>query len=647
VPPLEQTESLVESVEPNAWAQGSELRSGRDESTRIESPGARARTGNTGRSESAKPLPPPPPVRGRRPKRRNDNPAERIGRVLGSYRLLDVLGKGGMGCVYRAEHIKLGRAVALKLLRSDYAERRDAVARFFQEARAVNRIRHRNIVDVTDFVELDDGTTVIIMELLDGSSLGRWARKRDVPGPQILAMLIQICDALIAAHKVGIVHRDLKPDNIFVVPTGDGAEIVKLLDFGVAKLLTRDEEDYGLETAAGSVIGTPAYMSPEQAGGMPVDGRSDVYSLGAIMYELFTGTPMFRAKSFGEYVRKHLNEHPTPPRETPGGRDMDEALETVILTCLAKQADDRYDSVTELREDLLHLLGAVDTSLPADATILPSSERRSNSGIGRVSSGAAPVPSVHSLSTAALSPRRRPPTAEPLVAHETAMAVGGVPTTVVQHKSSHTGLWIAALGAVAAISIVAVVLLTRGNNESKTEQAQPSAAADVLPDEGPVEVSKATTALVVTPLDDTGDDGADDVPEADPVTVRFKSKPRGTVYPQGSKKALCPTPCDVTIDPADGGSADRRDFVIRRKGYEDSAIAIDLHAPEETVNVVLERRTSSKRPVRTKPTPPTPVDVDDPPPADTPKPTTDDNVLEPKLPKDIDPSDTLNPFGNK
>ncbi|MEO8702090.1 MAG: serine/threonine-protein kinase, partial [Kofleriaceae bacterium] len=281
-------------------ALGTHEKRSREERTRIESPGGQKRTppppqavarGSGGR-------PPPIPARG------SEEP-ERIGTTLGSYKILELLGKGGMGYVFRAEHVKLGREVALKQLRSDYARRRDAVARFFQEARTVNRVRHRNIVDVTDFVELDDGTTFIIMELLSGQSLGKWART-GVDMPRALAVLVQICDGLGAAHSVGVVHRDLKPDNIIVIPTSDGAELVKLLDFGVAKLLNRDDEDVGFQTAAGSVIGTPAYMSPEQAGGMLVDARSDIYSLGAIMYELFCGQPMFRGRSFGEYVRKHL-----------------------------------------------------------------------------------------------------------------------------------------------------------------------------------------------------------------------------------------------------------------------------------------------------------------------------------------------------
>ncbi|HEV7555971.1 MAG TPA: serine/threonine-protein kinase, partial [Kofleriaceae bacterium] len=296
-----------EDVDVDAESQPS-LAIGTHDHTKAESPQGRARPISR------------PDVRGSggRPAPRSDDPEAYIGETLGVYRVAQLLGKGGMGYVYRAEHVKLGREVALKLLRADYSRRRDSVARFFQEARTVNRVRHRNIVDVTDFVELDDGTTFIIMELLTGTSLGRWART-GIDLPRALAVLVQICDGLGAAHAVGVVHRDLKPDNVVVVPTSDGAELVKLLDFGVAKLLNRDDEDIGFQTAAGSVIGTPAYMSPEQAGGMSLDHRSDIYSLGAIMYELFCGQPMFRGRSFGEYVRKHLTEQPVPPRQTAMG----------------------------------------------------------------------------------------------------------------------------------------------------------------------------------------------------------------------------------------------------------------------------------------------------------------------------------------
>ncbi len=289
-----------------------------------------------------------------------------IGHTLGSYKLLSILGKGGMGCVFKAEHIKLGREVALKVLRSDYAKRKDAVARFFQEARAVNKIRHRNIVDITDLVELDDGTVFIIMEFLDGlplSKLMRAAAKAEPDTVRILNLLIQICDGLTAAHSVGIVHRDLKPDNIVVTINYEGKEHVTLLDFGVAKLLEKGKgDDIGLNTVAGSVVGTPAFMSPEQAGGLQVDGRADIYSLGAIMYEMFARQPLFRGKSFKDFVRMHLNEMPVTPSKTKGGANIDPAIEATIMMCLQKSPNARFQSAKQLRADLLSLLSSVETS---------------------------------------------------------------------------------------------------------------------------------------------------------------------------------------------------------------------------------------------------------------------------------------------
>jgi eukaryotic-like serine/threonine-protein kinase len=288
--------------------------------------------------------------------------AAMFGAVLGSYRIVRLLGEGGMGQVFEAEHTLLGRRVALKLLRPEYAVKRDAVRRFFQEARAVNTIGHKNIVDVTDFVELQSGETFIIMEFLQGKDLGDLQRETTDPIPlhQAMRISLQICDALEAAHEKGIVHRDLKPDNIFVI--GQMSDLtVKLLDFGVAKLLRNEEGSDSYQTAAGAVIGTPAYMSPEQAAGIPVDNRSDIYSLGAILYELFTGHPVFRAKSFGEFVIKHMNHTPTLPRDLQNAPRIPAALEHVIMRCLEKDPNSRYQAVTELREDLARATATVET----------------------------------------------------------------------------------------------------------------------------------------------------------------------------------------------------------------------------------------------------------------------------------------------
>ena len=528
-----------------------------DEHTKVESPAAR--NNPSSRPERASSVPPPLP-------RNLDDPELRLDQVLGTYRLMELLGKGGMGYVYRAEHTKLGREVALKLLRADYARRRDAVSRFFQEAKTVNRVRHRNIVDVTDFVELDDGTTFIIMELLRGSSLGKWSRS-GVDLPRALAVLVQICDGLGAAHAVGVIHRDLKPDNVIVVPTSDGAELVKLLDFGVAKLVNRDDEDVGFQTQAGSVIGTPAYMSPEQAGGMAVDQRSDIYSLGAIMYELFCGQPLFRGRSFGEYVRKHLTESPMPPRQTKGGENIDPQLEALIMRCLGKEPEQRFGHILELRDGLLHMLGA---DMHMGAMQPPSGLYRQ-------------VPTV-------LAPQQLPPHLLPLPAPAPGMTTT-VPTPPpgpgMQHISSQVSQPVLAYG----YSAVAAPARTRpwGWFVGGACAVGLGVAAALFYVHTHGDAAPATQqAVVMTP---TVEPAPPETPPQKPrqIELRFDSLPSAGVYAEGHSAELCRTPCAFNVDLADGEATDHRNFVVRSEGYLDKTLAVDLGAAQREFRVTLER----------------------------------------------------------
>ncbi len=539
----------------------------RQERTRIESPGGRHKTPVPQQATKRAPTRPPPT-----PSKGSDDPDNRLGSTLGVYRLSELLGKGGMGYVYKAEHIKLGREVALKLLRGDYAKRRDAVLRFFQEAKTVNRVRHRNIVDVTDFVELDDGTTFIIMELLRGQSLGRWART-GVDLPRALAVLVQICDGLGAAHAVGVVHRDLKPDNVIVVPTSDGAELVKLLDFGVAKLLNRDDhdDDIGFQTAAGSVIGTPAYMSPEQAGGMAVDHRSDIYSLGAIMYELFCGQPMFRGRSFGEYVRKHLTEFPTPPRQTQNGANIDERLEGLILKSLAKDPNERFSHILELRDGLLHLLGGIETQPPGSIVLSHSSIR---SAPTMAPQHQMLPPHMLPLIPAMVTTQPTPGAASPSQAH---MAMSGQHSSlgysqfvVGQQSQQHekpTPLFVWFVGGAIAVGLGIGGALWYANK-------QPAATA--APAVAPVTSPTTTT----TPIEQ---------PAPKLVELRFDSLPSGGVFADGRSAELCQTPCSFNVDLGDGGPANQRAFVVRAEGYADSRVIVDFTGPQRDFSVSLAR----------------------------------------------------------
>jgi serine/threonine protein kinase len=553
----------------------------REERTKIESPGARVKTS----APPARGKPPPIPVG-------SDEP-DRVGQVLGSYRVLELLGRGGMGYVFRAEHVKLGREVALKLLRSDYARRRDAVARFFQEARTVNRVRHRNIVDVTDFVELDDGTTFIIMEFLRGQSLGKWART-GIDLPRALAVLVQICDGLGAAHQVDVVHRDLKPDNVIIVPTSDGAELVKLLDFGVAKLLNRDDEDVGFQTAAGSVIGTPAYMSPEQAGGMAIDARSDIYSLGAIMYELFCGQPMFRGRSFGEYVRKHLTENPVPPRQTPQGGEIDPRLEALILRSLEKEPDRRFAHIFELRDGLLGLLGGMETHPPTYASyasmVHPPSAVYSSVG--------APLPPVP-LPTAPIAPAPTPVGTSGLHAsqlyyssnHYSQISSLPPPTTGVQQRPTPWWVWTVGGAVAVALGITAAVWYANRSEpaavvaEPRPSPAPPPPPAPVTPTDEPAPTPQPTVAAI---------------------ELRFDSLPAAGVYADGRSAELCRTPCAHRVDPRDG---EQLTFVVRAAGYKDATLVVDLKGEQRDFKVSLDQlvadraepdRAEPDRPVRGK-----------------------------------------------
>jgi serine/threonine-protein kinase len=601
--------------------------------TKVESPGARGRTPapRSGKSSS------PPPVP------RRDSPETRVGAVLGSYRLVELIGKGGMGFVYRAEHTKLGREVALKLLRSDYARRRDSVARFFQEARTVNRIRHRNIIDVTDFVELDDGTTFIIMELLRGQSLGRWAREHfDLA--RALALLVQICDGLAAAHAVGVIHRDLKPDNVIVVPTGDGAELIKLLDFGVAKLVHREDEDLGLETAAGSVIGTPAYMSPEQAGGLVVDERADIYSLGAIMYELFTGTQMFRGRSFGEYVRKHLSEQPIPPRATARGATLPDAVEAVLLRCIEKEPARRYPTIEALREDLLGLLGGIETIDPAPRP-------------GRLPS---PLP----LRAPNYSSVREPPALTGRASR--------APWTEPPAAPPRRWLPIALIGGLGGAAIAIGIVAAQGSSGAATPAPAPARVAPApiaaVPPAPPPPPPVPTAHPIADP--DLAPPRPPAAPPRQPFDVRFDSTPSADVLVVGTSAPLCATPCTITIDPNDGGPLDLRTFTLHRDGYVDHAAEIDLAAPLVELEVTLTRAAGRSRPPRSRihhgptapVTPPVPVALAPAPapgpasdkPADPPNTVTDAPTGTPAGPgrprtprhgdPKVDPTATIDPF---
>src|SRR5450432_2196184 len=272
-----------------------------------------------------------------------------IGQQFGNYRVLSLLGEGGMGAVYLAEHPGIGRRVAVKVLHKQFTGDEQLLGRLLNEARAANAIRHPNIIEILDSGMREDGVPYLVMELLEGESLGQRIRRAGrLSIEDTIAFTLQTASALGAAHKKGIVHRDLKPDNLFVVPDphDPDRERIKVLDFGIAKL--QQSANDSVKTRTGTLMGTPIYMSPEQCRGTKtVDHRSDIYSLGIIFFEMLCGQPPFVSEGFGELVNMHLNV-PAPAPSTQRA-DIPPAIDAVVLKMLAKNPDDRFADMAEVQ----------------------------------------------------------------------------------------------------------------------------------------------------------------------------------------------------------------------------------------------------------------------------------------------------------
>ncbi len=297
---------------------------------------------------------------------------ELIGRTVGSYKITKMLGKGGMGSVYGGHHPVIGSRVAIKFLHPQYSTDEKIVERFFNEARAVNIIGHDNVLKILDLNVTDDNRHYFVMEYLHGRALQHIVQPNvpiglDITGP----ILLQMCNALQAAHDKGIIHRDLKPDNVYLITLQGRQNFVKVVDFGIAKLTDAEGASTG-KTQTGMVMGTPAYMSPEQGSGETnkIDARSDIYSLGVMMYQMATGRLPFPGTNFGEVLMGHLQKKPDAPRTINPQIQPD--YEAVILKCLEKRQDDRYQSMSALREAIFSVMQThgISAELPAaDETV--------------------------------------------------------------------------------------------------------------------------------------------------------------------------------------------------------------------------------------------------------------------------------------
>jgi serine/threonine protein kinase len=292
-----------------------------------------------------------------------------IGREIlgGQFRVLEKVGTGGMGSVYKASQPAMNRMVAIKILHPKLAGRKDLTSRFRREARAMSQLTHPNTAKVFMYGEAEeDGSLYIVMEMLEGKNLNQTVRKEGpMPVERAIPILIQVCGALQEAHDLGIVHRDLKPENIFLSKQGGIIDYPKVLDFGLAKVTERQMQPGSvILTQEGMVFGTPEFMSPEQAQGRILDARSDIYSLAVILYEVLTGKLPFSARTPMEYIQKHVMEPAILLNERVPERKFPKGLEDVLSRALKKKPDERFQSAAEFGEALRPYGGSAAAALP-------------------------------------------------------------------------------------------------------------------------------------------------------------------------------------------------------------------------------------------------------------------------------------------
>ncbi|MFK7987650.1 MAG: protein kinase [Sandaracinaceae bacterium] len=483
----------------------------------------------------------------------------RAGAEVDAYVIEYLLGSGGVGNVYAARHAQLDRQVALKHLRPEVARNAKIVQRFFDEARAANRVRHENIVEITDFREHEEFGAYLIMERLDGQDLADliFEMGQAIPVKRAIRIAQQTASALGAAHTAGIVHRDLKPDNIFLTPRGDG-DFVKVLDFGVAKLGEGVASANAFKTAAGTLLGTPAYMAPEQAMGQPVDHRTDIYALGVILFEMLTGALPFDAETAGEFIVLHATSAPRAVTEFRS--DAPAALVNLVERCLEKAPDDRPASMLEVEATLETVLRD-----PGPAALAPPAAPQFGSDFPTQPPAGEGGPET---TRAALSETEREATARI--------------TMPMPEPTPRSPWWI--LGPAVAFSALALG----------------AAFWIVSSREAPAPVAPVTEPAAPEAVEEPA---ATDEPEQAPaapaqIEVVFRSTPSGaTVRLEGQDEPLGQTPLSTTLLAREGTGR----FTFELDGYQPHEEALSLD--RDVLATVRLTRARRARPARARPAP--------------------------------------------
>ena len=406
--------------------------------------------------------------------------------IAGNYHIEKKLGEGGMGAVYLGKHVKMGRKSAIKVMTQSMAHDPDAIARFNREATNAARINHPNVCAIYDFGETTDGLIYLAMEFIEGQSLSDLLEQEGALSPGRAAAIFQQCgDALQAAHDLGIVHRDLKPDNIMLTKGKGGADVVKVVDFGIAKAATGEEGQKVTKT--GLVVGTPEYMSPEQLAGDKLDGRSDIYSIALVLYRMLTGTLPFQADNAQEVMIKRLTDEPLPLSAARPDVAFPEQLQTVMDKALQRMPGERYASAAELARDVAQAVSGMADTAPGpdteDATQLMSAQPKTKIAATRVGGGQA-APTVRGQKTRAPTP--------------------DTPTVAQQPPAPPKKKPVMAIAAAAVVVVLgggtAALMLSNGGNANPSSVTQDTAQSRVAsnptsqPGGNPTQLAGNTTA---------------------------------------------------------------------------------------------------------------------------------------------------------
>lgn len=528
--------------------------------------------------------------------------------VSGRYRVVKRLGEGGMGQVYLAIHDAIEKKIALKVLRPEYSAKEEIITRFQQEAISASRIKHPNVLEVFDFGMLDNGCAFLAMEFLQGNDVAdELVRLGSLETPRALRIVLQVCRALTSAHKAGVVHRDMKPDNIFLLRTDDGEEIVKIVDFGIAQLRNPDEEAKSDAkprrrlTKTGMIFGTPEYMAPEQAAGKAADLRVDVYATGIILFEMLTGAVPFTGDSFMAVLAAHLNDPAPSMMEYRPDLQISQELHNIVARMLAKKPEDRFQSMAEVSAALLSTPEAQGLSGSGEmpmSMLHPGSLTAPVLGSGHVTSAQFHQPS--SAATASTVPPVQPATSVKPASHtlEAATTSGQKPK-----KSNLVGIVAGVLGVGVLAGGGALAMMwpklfpAEGaeltNNPPAT--SEPESTVTVQP-----EASSATTALApstaappaasaassVEPTTAASGPAVAPVGATSKVRLTLETTPTGAKVSKGGFQVCDATPCEIEVDT--GEAVELSADLNGRKGsakvlaQQDQTVTIALKAPKPT-----------------------------------------------------------------